>query len=627
LFFQLKKTKCAKICNNFTFFAKKSQKKKEIEGVPLIIISRGVIILTFVSNNEINAIRAASDIVAIVGSYNIPLTQRGKNYLCVCPFHDDHSPSMSVSQEKQMYKCFSCGAAGNVFHFVENYENVSFIEAVQIVAEKSGMHLSEDIYKQNSVSKFREEQEIIDITQKFFLNNLRTNAGISALQYLKERGIHDEIIKEFGIGLSLDSNDTLYQLLVKKNYDSKKLLEIGLVHSVNGKIYDMFSRRITFPLWDKDGHIVGFSARVYRGEKDVSKYMNSKESKLFKKGETLYNYHNAKDEAKKNKKIIVVEGFMDAIRIASIGIKYVVALQGTAMTSEQISLLKKLRVKVILCLDNDNAGLLATVNNGEELVKNEVDTYVIRLSGKKDPDEYILANGKDAFKENVENSLTYFEFKMNYLKQNKDLNNVEDLSNYINDVLKSLAESNDAILRELTLNQLSKEYGLSTDVLKSKLDMMAPIEVKKIVRKPKIEVVKKDRCRIGSEKILYFMMNGEDYIKEYQKKLGFFDDTLYRNIANEIVYFYETNKEITVADFVTYVTDKLDIKEKVMAIVSDSVDDELTMEVMDAYIQVVMKATTQKEIKRLKSVMKNELDMDKKIKIAMQIAELKKEEV
>ena len=579
-----------------------------------------------VSNEEINDIRASADIVAIIGSY-IPLTQKGKNFVGVCPFHDDHSPSMSVSPEKQIYKCFACGASGNVFTFVAEYENVSFIEAVRIVASKCGKELSITTYNNNVSQVLKEENEIMDLTQKFFLNNLRTKFGKDALEYLKNRGLNEDIIKEFGIGLSLDSNDSLYQLLLKKNYDIKKLLDLGLVNSVNGKTYDMFTRRITFPLWDKDGNIVGFSARIYRNEKDVSKYMNSRESKLFKKGETLYNYHKAKDIAKREKKIIVVEGFMDAIRISSIGIKNVVALQGTAMTTEQIQLLKKLRVKVILCLDNDNAGLIATINNGDELIKNEIETEVIRLSGEKDPDEYILANGGEAFKNNVDKPLSYFEFKMNYLKQNKDLNNVEDLSIYVNDVLKSLTEIDDPILKELTLDKMSKEYNLSISVLKNKLEQLEPVKIKKEIKSTVIEKQRKDVFMIGSEKILYFMMNGEKYIREYQKKLGFFEDSLYREIANEIVYFYETNKEITVADFITYVNDKNDIRDKVMEIVNDSANDEVTIEAMDEYIDALSRVLVKNEIKRLKKLMKSELDEAKKLEIALQIKELKKEDV
>lgn len=578
--------------------------------------------MAFISNDEINNIRARANIVDIVASY-IPLTQRGRNYICVCPFHDDHSPSMSVSAEKQIYKCFACGATGNVFTFVAEYENVSFIEAVGIVAQKSGIDIDVGDFKQEVVSQYKEEHKIMELANKFYQNNLKTKAGEDALKYLTDRGISEEVIKSAGIGLSLDSPDALLNLLTKKNYDVKLLQELGLVNQVNGKTYDVFSRRITFPLWDKDGNIVGFSARIYRGEKDASKYMNSKETKIFKKGETLYNYHNAKDEAKRKKEIVVVEGFMDAIRLMVSGVTNVVALQGTAMTTEQISLLKKLRAKVILCLDNDNAGLLATANNGEELVKNGVETFVIRLSGEKDPDEYIVANGKEAFLENLEHPLTFFEFKMNYLKQNKDLSKVEDLADYVNAVLKDLGESNDPILREVTLSKLSQEYNLSMDVLKSKLDK------KEIVLEKKEEIKKEDNSKkdlyaMGTEKILFFMMNGEEYVSKYQQKLGYFAEEKYRNIANEIVYYLNENGEITVADFITYIQDKDEIKSHVMEIVNDSINDEVTMEAMDDYILAVSKVMTKNEINRLKVMMKKELDVDKKMKYAAQIAELKK---
>lgn len=581
--------------------------------------------MAFVTDAEINDIRAKANIVDIIGGY-IPLTQRGKNYLCVCPFHDDHSPSMSVSAEKQIYKCFSCGETGNVFTFVSKYEGVSFIEAVAIVAAKCGLKLSETTFNNNFTDVNKTEHEIMDLAEKFFQNNLKTSFGETAMAYLKDRGINNDIIKDFGIGLSLDKNDALSTLLFKKNYTKEQLLQLGLVNDINGNLYDTFSRRITFPLYDKDGHIVGFSARIYRGEKDTSKYINSRETKLFKKGETLYNYHQARDVAKREKEVIVVEGFMDAIRLSNEGVKNVVALQGTAMTKNQIQLLKKLRVKVILCLDNDNAGLLATVNNGELLSKEGIEVFVIRLSAQKDPDEYILANGIQAFLDNLKKPLSFFEFKINYLKNGKDLNNSLDLAQYINDVLKDLSESNDEILREITLNKISKDYNLSLDVLKTKLSELKPVTTAVIEEKKEVvKKEKKDAYVIGAEQILYFMMNGEKYIREYQKKLGFFPTEIYRETANEILYYFENNKTINVADFITYVSDKGTLKDEVTKIVNSAIDgEELTLEAMDEYIDVVNKLLVNREIKRLKQQMKNELDVDKKMKIAIRIADLKR---
>lgn len=579
--------------------------------------------MAVITNEEINNIRSKANIVDIIGSY-LPLTQRGRNYLCVCPFHDDHSPSMSVSEEKQIYKCFACGNTGNVFTFVENYEDVSFLDAVMIVAEKCGISIDKSLIKNNKVVSNKEEFEIMNLAEKFYQNNLKTEFGTTALDYLNKRGISEEFIKEFGIGLSLDNSNTLYNLLLKKKYNVGKLLDVGIINQSDDRYYDMFTRRITFPLWDKDGNVVGFSARIYRGEKDTSKYVNSRESKLFKKGETLYNYHRARDFVKLEKSVIVVEGFMDAIRLFVGGVKNVVALQGTALTKEQINLLKKLHSKVILCLDNDSAGENATLSNGEAMVKEGLEVYVIRLSGQKDPDEYVLANGIEAFKNNLVNPMTYFDFKVNYLKKNRDLSKTNDLAMYVNQVLEEVANSKDDILIELTLKKISEEYNLSLEVLKEKVKGLKKVNSQDIKTVKKVNKLKKDAYMLSSDKIIYFMLNGGEYIDEYQKKLGFFDDAMHREIANEIIYYYQKNNDINPPDFITYVSDKETIRDNVMQIVSDGIDDDVSIEIMDGYLNRVDKLMIKNEIKKLKIELKNETDANKKIKILDKIAELKK---
>ena len=579
--------------------------------------------MAVITNEEINNIRSKANIVDIIGSY-LPLTQRGRNYLCVCPFHDDHSPSMSVSEEKQIYKCFACGNTGNVFTFVENYEDVSFLDAVMIVAEKCGISIDKSLIKNNKVVSNKEEFEIMNLAEKFYQNNLKTEFGTTALDYLNKRGISEEFIKEFGIGLSLDNSNTLYNLLLKKKYNVGKLLDVGIINQSDDRYYDMFTRRITFPLWDKDGNVVGFSARIYRGEKDTSKYVNSRESKLFKKGETLYNYHRARDFVKLEKSVIVVEGFMDAIRLFVGGVKNVVALQGTALTKEQINLLKKLHSKVILCLDNDSAGENATLSNGEAMIKEGLEVYVIRLSGQKDPDEYVLANGIEAFKNNLVNPMTYFDFKVNYLKKNRDLSKTNDLAMYVNQVLEEVANSKDDILIELTLKKISEEYNLSLEVLKEKVKGLKKVNSQDIKTVKKVNKLKKDAYMLSSDKIIYFMLNGGEYIDEYQKKLGFFDDAMHREIANEIIYYYQKNNDINPPDFITYVSDKETIRDNVMQIVSDGIDDDVSIEIMDGYLNRVDKLMIQNEIKKLKIELKNETDANKKIKILDKIAELKK---
>lgn len=568
----------------------------------------------FISDEELNAIRSKANIVDVIGKY-IPLTQKGKNYFCVCPFHDDHSPSMSVSYDKQIYKCFSCGASGNVFTFVQNYENVSFNEAVSIVARSVGLNLNFGPVKKNS-NNFKLELEIMSLAERFLQNNLKSSSGIDAKKYLEERGINEEIIAEFGIGLSLDNATSLKDLLLKKGYGIDKLIELGVV---NEHGFDVFARRITFPLWNIDGDIVGFSGRIYRNE-DSAKYVNSKETKIFKKGELLYNYHNAKDYAKREKFILVVEGFMDAIRLSANGIKNVIALMGTSLTSNHIDLLKKLRVKVILCLDNDDAGLTATINNGMMLIKNNVDVGIIRLSGSKDPDEYILKNGIDSFKNLLKEPISYFEFRINSLKKNRNLNNPVELAGYINEVIDILKDVEDPILKEITINEIANNYKIDISLLKERISW----EKEKIPNvKPRVEKVKHDHQDEVAMRILYYMMNDQKYVNLYKKKLGYITDEKLRIIANEILYYSGIHNKIDVADFITYMSDKDNFK-VVTEIVGMNMQEELSEENMLEYITSYYRLMVKKQINDLKIQMKNEMDVNKKLEIGKRITELKK---
>lgn len=568
----------------------------------------------FISDEELNAIRSKANIVDVIGKY-IPLTQKGKNYFCVCPFHDDHSPSMSVSYDKQIYKCFSCGASGNVFTFVQNYENVSFNEAVSIVARSVGLNLDFGPVKKNS-NNFKLELEIMSLAERFLQNNLKSSSGIDAKKYLEERGINEEIIAEFGIGLSLDNATSLKDLLLKKGYGIDKLIELGVV---NEHGFDVFARRITFPLWNIDGDIVGFSGRIYRNE-DSAKYVNSKETKIFKKGELLYNYHNAKDYAKREKFILVVEGFMDAIRLSANGIKNVIALMGTSLTSNHIDLLKKLRVKVILCLDNDDAGLTATINNGMMLIKNNVDVGIIRLSSSKDPDEYILKNGIDSFKNLLKEPISYFEFRINSLKKNRNLNNPVELAGYINEVIDILKDVDDPILKEITINEIANNYKIDISLLKERISW----EKEKIPNvKPRVEKVKHDHQDEVAMRILYYMMNDQKYVNLYKKKLGYITDEKLRIIANEILYYSGIHNKIDVADFITYMSDKDNFK-VVTEIVGMNMQEELSEENMLEYITSYYRLMVKKQINDLKIQMKNEMDVNKKLEIGKRITELKK---
>ena len=373
--------------------------------------------MQIISEDKINEIRNSADIVNIIADY-IPLKSEGKNYFGVCPFHDDHSPSMSVSPERQLFKCFVCNKGGNVFTFVKDYENISYIEAVKKVADKVGIVLDYTPIKKRE-NKNKLEYEIVDFASKIFQNNLNSKKGSSAKKYLEERNITDDIIKDFKIGFALDDSTYLYNVLLKKNYDIAKLDELGLItkDGING--YDKFVNRIMIPISDLDGHVVGFTGRIFNGE-DSAKYINTKETSIYKKGSILFNYSNALPHIRENKEVVVVEGNMDAIRMYSCGIKNVLALMGTALTKEQVNILKKLRVPVVLMLDNDGAGELATVNIGNYLTESGITCKVVRLNGAKDPDEYIVKYGVEKFLDTIKHSLNYFDYRLSNLKENKN---------------------------------------------------------------------------------------------------------------------------------------------------------------------------------------------------------------
>ena len=335
-------------------------------------------------NDLIKEVRSASNIVDVISSY-LPLVKKGKNYFGVCPFHDDNNPSMSVSEDKQIYKCFSCGASGNVFNFVMDYEKIDFKSALYLLAKRSGINVSNNLVKTNNKNdKF---YEIYNIAEKYYQNNLNTSLGLEAKSYLHNRGIDDELIKHFKIGLSLKEQDGLVNLLVKKNYSIKDISLIGLSNMDK----DLYINRIMFPLFNTNGDTIGFSGRIYNTKSD-SKYINTRETLIFKKGEILYNYHLAKDEARKEKSLIVVEGFMDVIRLYSIGVKNVVALMGTSLTKEQTTLIKRTSTNIILMLDGDNPGKKAIVNVGQILEEENLRVNVVALPEELDPDEYILIN-------------------------------------------------------------------------------------------------------------------------------------------------------------------------------------------------------------------------------------------
>lgn len=576
--------------------------------------------MPMISESKINEIRESADIVDIIKNY-IPLELKGKNYFGVCPFHQDHSPSMSVSKEKQMYKCFSCGAAGNVFTFVSNYENITFIEAVVKVAGILGISVG-DYTTTKPKEKYEWEYNAMDLALKFYQNTLSTKDGGAAREYLLKRGLNEEMQKVFDIGLSTTS-DKLYPFLKQKGMDEKFILDLGLITQEEGSIKDTFKDRILFPIHDAKGHVVGFTGRVYKGDYKP-KYLNSKENHIFKKGNILFNYHRARDAIRTKKEVVIVEGNMDAIRMYVSGIKNTIALMGVSLTKEQIDLIRNLHATVILMLDNDEAGRTATLTNGEALESAGITCKVVRLSGEKDPDEYILKNGVQQMITNIAHAKSYLEFKIKALKDNKDLTDATVLSSYIKNVLKSISDK-DAITKEVTINKLVEDYKLDKDLLNNELKKLTTnnnVNVKVVARGSLKKKINKEE--ISARSIIYYMMNDYKYIKMYQTNLGYFKSANYRGMANEILYYMTKNKTMNFADFMSYVAVS-PLKEEFETVIRDTKIEDFSDSTFLDYILNIKESRIKGSIKECKKIIKDSSDILEQEKEMQKIITLKSE--
>ena len=572
------------------------------------------------NTNTINEIRQKVNIVDIISSY-LPLTNKGKNYFGVCPFHDDTNPSMSVSPDKQIYKCFSCGASGNVFDFIMNYEHVSFREALGILSQKTGIEIKglNISKKSNKYDKF---YEIYELAHKYYVNNMNSSYSKNAKEYLHNRHIDDEMIKNYKIGLSLDRQDNLTKLLVSKGYDLNTLNNIGL----SNQNRDIYINRIIFPLYDLNGRIVGFSGRRYDGIKD-NKYINTKGTEIFKKGEIIYNYHNAREFVRSKDQVIVMEGFMAVIRSIENGIKNAVALMGTAMTKEQTNLICHLSKNVILCFDGDEPGRKACIDNGTILEEKGCNVRIVELSDNLDPDDYILKYGADSFKNLINASITLSDYRIKRLKKNINLSSDLEKTKYINNVLEETSKIDDEIHREFILKKLANEFEIGYNTLEKRLLSLMKENDKKEVPKENNELIekrkelKKDKYYIATYALLYYMITNKKCLDYYDSgRINFLTEDE-RYLASEISYYNNKYGSITIADFYTYLSDKEKLKQlldRSMELELEEVEEKTLLD----YINTLKEYQVEEEIKKLKKKIKEEPDVAKQIEIALRIKEL-----
>ncbi len=574
--------------------------------------------MAFVSKEIIDEIKSKNDIVDVIGSY-INLNEKNK---ALCPFHDDHSPSFSVHREKQIYKCFSCGESGNVITFVQKINGVSFEEALKMLADRAGIKLDIKAPKKVNV-KYEKYYEINDTVNKYFKNNLISSDGKEALKYLNDRSIDKDIINEFNIGLA--TSNKLTKILESK-YNVNDLVLIDVTKEIDGKYFDTFINRIIFPIVDENNNVIAFSGRKYLSndlsDDRLSKYVNSKETIIFKKNITFYNINNSLINIKKSKEIIITEGFMDTIRMSSIGYKNVVALMGTAFTSEHLDKIKNLKCKVVLNLDQDGAGVNATIKIGDILTKNNIDVSVIVFEDYKDSDEFIVHKGKEAFDIAYNNRIPFIDFKLKYLKSNKNMKDSTEISKFINEAIKALNEIDDSILKELKIKELSKEYDIDESIIRSKIK--ESVNKKEEISKP-VEKKRYNKYDISEIRILYLMINYDDVILYFENTLGYLIHDNMSSLAYKIIEFRNDYGYFNYSDFMDYIEGDDEILSTLKEVMKYHNNEEYTTEELDDYINTIKKYNINKRVEQLKKQMNETMDVNKQIELLKKIEDINKE--
>ena len=436
------------------------------------------------SEEILEDIRQSNDIVDVISQY-VRLKRSGRNFFGLCPFHNEKSPSFSVSPDKQIFHCFGCGVGGNVFTFISKIEGISFRESIEVLAERANIQLPK---LEDNVDSFKEElkakvYKVNKFTADFYHKNLYKPTSKLAQEYIKKRKLNNETLKSFQIGYS-GKFDELYRALKQEGFGEQEILESGLVNkNDNGKFIDRYRNRLMFPICDVRGRVIAFGGRVLDDSKP--KYINSPENIVYSKGRHLFGLNVAKKGDTKT--LLIVEGYMDVISLHQRGITNVVAALGTALTQQQGWLLRKNTEKVILGFDSDGAGQTAIVRSLEILQNMGCDMRVLQMEGAKDPDEYILKFGVVRFQKLIQNAISLFEFKVKNLKQGLNLENSSDKIKFLNEIAKILAKIDNTMEKEVYMEKIAKTYDISKEAIYAQVNKLTYANSKggQILEKPK----------------------------------------------------------------------------------------------------------------------------------------------
>lgn len=543
------------------------------------------------SEDLIEEIRMKNDIVDVISGY-VKLQRKGSSYFGLCPFHNEKSPSFSVSPSKQMYYCFGCGAGGNVFTFLMEYENFTFVEALRVLAERAGVELPQLEYSKEAKAQADLKATLLEVNKlaaKYYYYQLRREGGATAMAYLKGRELSDETINQFGLGYSDKFSDDLYRYLKSKNYSDDILRESGLFNVDERRgIYDKFWNRVIFPIMDVNNRVIGFGGRVMGDAKP--KYLNSPETKIFDKSRNLYGLNLARVSRKKN--LIICEGYMDVIAMHQAGFNNAVASLGTALTSQQASLLKRYTDEVLIIYDSDEAGTKAALRAIPMLKTAGLSTKVINLRPYKDPDEFIKNLGKEAFQERLDHGMNSFLFELKALEGNYDMDDPQGKTDFYKETARKLLRFEDELERGNYMQAVAATYGISTEDLRKMVNRLAlrgagipePVKPKSGLNRTR---EKQNGFEMSQKLMLTWMTSYPELFGEIAKYISPEDFTkpLYHTVAKMLFEQYETG-QLNPARLLNYFTDNEEQKE-VAAVFNATIPLETDEERKKALLDVV----------------------------------------
>lgn len=520
----------------------------------------------YYSDDLIEEIRMKNDIVDVISGY-VKLTRKGSSYFGLCPFHNEKSPSFSVSPGKQMYYCFGCGAGGNVFTFIMEYENFSFIEAVRHLADRAGIALPQEEYSKEAKAAADLKSVLLEVNKKaanFYYYQLRQEGGRVGYEYLKRRELSDETMKKFGLGYSSRYSDVLYRYMKGQGYSDEILRESGLfqVDEKRG-MYDKFWNRVMFPIMDVNNRVIGFGGRVMGDAKP--KYLNSPETKIFDKSRNLYGLNIARTSRKRN--LIICEGYMDVIAMHQAGFTNAVASLGTALTSGHASLMRRYTEEVLLTYDSDEAGIKAVLRGIPILKEAGLKARVVDLSPYKDPDEFIKAEGADAFEQRLSEAMNSFLYQIRILERSYDMTDPQGKTDFFREVARRLLEFPEELERKNYMESIARKYQVAYEDLRRMVNQMAMKGTVTEQVQPKSSVVsgksKKENAGEKAQKLMLTWLTS--YPGMFEAISGYitqedFTTPLYRHVADMLFEQY-ADGDVNPARLLNEFTDSEEQKE------------------------------------------------------------------